>query len=223
MKLKITHIVALLTILAFVALSNVANAEVKAGIDAKTRLQVNNVEKRENMKDFKASTTMIKREIKASTTEMFKKMKDDRKEIVKKMHKNAFEIRKAALVKQLTMTLENLTNIRARINARIIKLETEGKVMTDAKISLATADDKLAKAKIAVNAFATLTVPAATGTATTTVEVELTKPRQLGDVAIKAVKDARDALRNTNVAIAQNMGLGKDKTNATSTATTTSN
>lgn len=151
-------------------------------------------ERREEMKDLRASTTLkmieIRRDIKnASSSEMFKKIGDQRQEIVKKMKKGAFEIRKNALVKELNITLDNLGNIRERINTRIVSMETGSTSMSEAKALLAIADDKISKAKTAVGALSALT-------ASSTDDVDLGKPRQVGDVAIKAVKDARDALRD---------------------------
>lgn len=171
-------------------------------------------------KGMRASSTMMIRDIRASSTEMFKKFKDDRKEIMQKMHRDAFEIRKNALVKELNLSLENLTNIRSRINDRIVKLEAEGKIMTDAKASLVTADDKLAKAKIAVDLFASTNF--ASATASTTVDVSLDKPRKAGDEAIKAVKEARDSFKKVIEAIVDALGFGKGWDRATTTATTTS-
>lgn len=147
--------------------------------------------------------------IRASTTEMFKKSKEIRKEISKKMEARVFEIRKNALIKELNISLTNLTNISTRIDARITKAEGEGRTMTEAKALLVIAKDKLEKAKTAVAAFQTLNL--STGNTTTTVgatvQVDLVKPRVAGDAAIKSVKEARDAFQKVVVAIAHAMGL----------------
>lgn len=183
-------------------------------------------DRREDRKDLRASTTMMRKDLRASTTEMFKKFKDDRKEIIEKMRKDAFEIRKGALVEHLNFALENLLNIRGRINERITKAESEGRTMTEAKAQLVIADKKLADAKIAVDALAALNIStgntSAAAEASTTAEIELAKPREVGDAAIKAVKDARDALKKVVDAIAKNMGRGKGNATTTPpTATTT--
>jgi hypothetical protein len=184
--------------------------------------------RREDRKDLWASTTMMRKELRASTTDMFKKFKDDRKDIMGKMGKETFEIRKNALVEHLNFALENLLNIRGRIEDRIIKNEAAGRDMTEAKSKLIIADKKLSDAQTAVDVLAALTVSnrdtSVTAEASTTVEIELTKPRQVGDSAIKAVKDARDALKKVIEAIAKNSGKGKGTANATTTppaATTT--
>ncbi len=135
----------------------------------------------------------IREERNASTSEMFKRMGEKKQDTLKKMKRDTFEIRKNALVKELRMTLANLGNIRDRINTRIINIESGSTSVTEAKAALVIADEKLAKAKIAVDALANLT---STSTATTTSEVDLAKPRQIGDAAIKAIKDARDSLRD---------------------------
>lgn len=188
----------------------------KRDLGSSTRM----MERQERREMGSSTKMMVRREIKeASSTEMFKKMKEARQDIMKKMKQDVFELRKKALVNQLTTSLENMANIRLRISERITKLESEGKNMTEAKAALATADDKIAKAKVAVNAFAALNVTVgSTGSASSTTEVELTKPRQLGDAAIKAVKDARDALK---LVIKFITPAGENKVNAN--ASTTSN
>ncbi len=188
----------------------------KRDLGSSTRM----MERQERREMGSSTRMMVRREIKeASSTEMFKKMKEAREDIMKKMKQDVFELRKKALVNQLTISLENIANIRLRLSERITRLESEGKNMTEAKAALATADDKIAKAKVAVNAFAALNVTVgSTGSASSTTEVELTKPRQLGDAAIKAVKDARDALK---LVIKFITPAGENKMN--SNASTTSN
>lgn len=155
-----------------------------------------NERRKMEMNDIKNSSS-TKSMMKIEKTELFKRYADSKKEIQKTAKIAEFKVRKDALVGQLNITLENLSNSRGRINEIIIKLEGEGKVMTEARASLVIADDKLAKAKIAVKALETLTAPIANGAAvdSATAEVDLSKPRQVGDAAIKAVKDARDALK----------------------------
>ncbi|MEK7463781.1 MAG: hypothetical protein AAB610_01530 [Patescibacteria group bacterium] len=181
--------------------------------------------RRDCIEDKREDRRDDRKELRASTTEMFKKFKDDRKDIMEKMRKDAFEIRKGALVEHLNFALENLLNIRGRINERIIKVETEGRDMTEAKAQLIIADKKLADARIAVDALGTLNIStgntSAAAEASTTAEIELTKPRQVGDAAIRAVKDARDAFKKVVGAIAKKMSRGKGNGTATSTATTT--
>lgn len=180
--------------------------------------------RREDRKDLWASTTAMRKDLRASTTDMFKRFKDDRKEIMEKMRKDAFEIRKGALVEHLNFALENLLNIRGRISERIANVEAEGRNVTEAKAQLVIADKKLADAKVAVDALAALNIStgntSAAAEASTTAEIELAKPRQVGDAAIKAVKDARDALKKVVDAIAKNMGRGKGNDDATTTPTT---
>lgn len=163
---------------------------------------------RREMRDMRASSTdkmMEKREERredrredrnASTSEMFKKMLNKKQDTLKKMKRDTFEIRKNALVKELTMSLKNLGNIRDRINTRIVNIESGSTSMTEAKAALATADDKLSKAKTAIDALVSITATSTTASTASTTEIDLSKPRQVGDAAIKAVKDARDSLRD---------------------------
>ncbi len=181
-------------------------------------------EMRREVKEIKAETKTDLKTLRASSTDMFKRMKDDRKEIKKKMEIRSFEIRLAALVKELKVSLTNLDGISTRIDARITKLEGEGKDLTEAKAEFVIAKDKLAKAKIAVATLEAFKIGSTTPAtnASTTVEVELSKPRVIGDAAIKSVKEARDALKKVIQAIAHSQGNKNGmKINATTTATTT--
>lgn len=168
------------------------------------------VEGRGEMRLAMGSTT-------ASTPGMFKHdVKGIRSDIKKKMEIKQFEIRKDTLVKELIKSLANLNDITTRIEARITKAEQTGRTMTEPKALLVTAKQKIEVAKTEVAAFQALSASTTppTGTATTT-DVDLTKPRQAGDKAIKAVKEARDALQKVVVGIAHNMGLGEEKASTT--------
>jgi chromosome segregation ATPase len=158
----------------------------------------------DDRKDFRASTTARRQEVRASTTLAFKALKDERGELIRKMKTREFEMRKNALVAELNLSLKNLVNIRARISDRITMIETQGMNVTEAKANLLVADDKLAKARVAVDLFASTNVTPVVSTPTTSpspatgeAEVNLDNPRKIGNDAIKAVKDARDALRKT--------------------------
>ena len=149
----------------------------------------------------------------------------ERREIRKDMRKDEFAARKNALVKQLNVTLNNLKQIRERISSRIDKASSEGRDMTEAKKLLITADAKISAAELSVTAVLNFT-PTASSTASTT--IDLNKPRQIGETAIKALKDAHEALVAVVRAIAHAMGLGNATTTppiipptSTSTATTT--
>jgi hypothetical protein len=142
-----------------------------------------------------------------------------RREFRQDMELKMFEIRKDILVRQLNLALNNLKQIRGRILSRIEKAEQSGRNMTEARAALKIADAKLGNAQTQINILVNLnasttiaTSSTATSTATTTagtnIKIKLDKPRQLGEAAIKAVKDARDALNLVIRAIAKNMGLG---------------
>lgn len=185
--------------------------------DARKELGEERKEMREQMKEkignIKAPILLRR----ASSTDMFKKMNIEGKDLIKKMKKDDFESRKKALLNQLNISIENLNAIKTRINDRIVKLELEGKNVTDAKSALAVADDKLAKAKTAVETLSNLPAPTpSSGTASST-EVDLVKPRQVGDAAIKAVKEARDAYKKVIEIIAKGMGLGDKPASSTPT------
>jgi hypothetical protein len=165
----------------------------------------------------------------ATSTKLFKR--EAKMEMKKKMELRKFEERKAALVRELTKAIEKMKEIVTRIEERIAKAESSGRNMTEPKTLLVTAKQKLVKAEADVLAFKNLTSTStptttassttATSTATTTGDVDLSKPRQLGDFAIKSVKEAKDALQKVVVSIAHNMGLGDGKNGKATTTPTT--
>ncbi len=223
MKLKTISIMTLFAILGLVLGFNVVRAEdgsrisqVKENIEVKfeKNKNVRNIkieerkevrasttekmkELREERKDIREDMREERKDIRASTTAAFKVLKNERGEMIKKMQSNAYEMRKKALLNELNVTLNNLVNVRAKIQERITMLEGKGRDMTKAKADLVIADDKISKAKTAIEAFASLPAPTSVTVAngTTTQEVNLEKPRKTGDDAIKAVKSARDALK----------------------------
>jgi hypothetical protein len=157
---------------------------------------------KEERKDVKsASTTEMKKQYILSNKESMENFKNTRKEMVTKMKSDLFQTRANALVKQLNMSLENLTRIRTNLSDIITKQESLGKTMTEAKAALVIADAKIAQAKASVASLSTI-VPATTTASTT--DTDLTKPRQLGDAAIKAIKEARDALKEVARALRPN-------------------
>lgn len=144
---------------------------------------------------------------------------EDRREIRVEARLDIFKVRQDALVRQLTLSLSNLKQIRERVSSRIAKLEASSTDMTQAKADLATADAKISAAEAAINGVKSYVPPApqfrnATSTehisdnanATTSAIVNLDKPRKVGEAAIKAIKDARDALKVVVRDIAHTMG-----------------
>lgn len=136
----------------------------------------------------------------------------ERREIRKDMRKDEFKARKEAITRQLNVTLKNLKQIRARISSRIDKAVLEGRDMTKVKSLLVIADGKITLAEQAVNALVALNPTASSTTATSTPSVDLGKPREVGDAAIKALQKAHEALVAVVVAIAHSMGLGNAST-----------
>lgn len=152
--------------------------------------QVVRDERQEIGDDRREAVTGIRADAKAEMKDG--KTVEERKTILKESRLDAFKVRKDALVKQLNLSISNLTQISARISARIDKLAAEGKNMTEAKAALVTANAKIETAKTAIAALVAYTP---TTSADASVTVQLEKPRQIGAAAIKAVKDARDSFR----------------------------
>lgn len=174
------------------------------------KVEQNLDEKRQNMitnKDIRNTTIEARENIKnASTTR-------ERKEIRTELRRDVFKIELNRLISQLGMSMNNLKQIKARIETRIEKATQTGRDMSKANSLLVIANNKIILAEQAINSLKLL----ATSTST---NVQLEKPRQIGASAIKAVNDTRKALNDVVVAIAHGMGLKLGIT-TTSTATTT--
>ncbi len=162
-----------------------------------------NDDRRENVKDIREEG---REDIKNASSS------GERREIRKDMRKDEFKARKDAIVKQLGITLKNLKQIRERISLRIEKASTEGRDMTNAKSLLIVADSKITMAEQAIGTVMNFN-PVISATTTASSTIDIIKPREVGETAIKALKQAREALVDVVRAIAHAMGLG----NATTT------
>jgi len=140
----------------------------------------------------------------------------DRKEIRRDMHVEMFQVHKNTLVLQLNLALSNLKQIKGRIVSHLEKIEVSGRPMTEARALLVTFDTKVTTAEMAISSLTAFT-PSVTVTSTTTVagSVNLDKPRQIGETAIKAVKEAHEALS------AVVRSINKNNVKGTVSATTT--
>lgn len=177
-------------------------------------------EKRDDMRDAMEEKRKERMEIHASTTEKMALFKRNAKEeIKKKMEERTFEIRKNALIKELNVAIRNIEGVDIRIKTRIEKIGSTADT-TEVKSLLKIAEDKLAKAKTDVASLESMRpLTASSTTASTSAEVDLSKPRVLGDAAIKSVKEARDAFKKVVVAIGHLMGNEGEK-EATTTKST---
>jgi len=158
----------------------------------------------------------------------------ERREERREMRRDVFEIRKNALTRQLNVSLNNLKQLSERIASRIDKALENGKDMSKAQSLLILADAKIDAAELAIAELGTFVsnLPVASSTATTASStIDLTKPREVGEKAIQAIKEAHKALVETIKAVAQSLGTTKTATTTpplvlppttgTSTATTT--
>jgi hypothetical protein len=115
---------------------------------------------------------------------------------------NMFKVRQQNITQELQNALNNLTNIRGRIQSRIDKEVASGTDMTDAKTLLGKADAKIIAAQSAIDSISRLSTagtinlsPAASTT------VDLNKPRLMTFASQRAVKDAQNALNDVISAI----------------------
>ncbi|MFA6078829.1 MAG: hypothetical protein WC779_03680 [Candidatus Omnitrophota bacterium] len=154
----------------------------------------------------------------------------ERKEIRKEMRRDIFNIERLRIAKQLELSVQNLKQVRDRINSRIQKEQQDGKDMSKAIVLLATADAKILAANTALQALKDL-IPKPMTTAvsaSTTVQanissvqsVNLDAARQAVMAVQKAIKDAHRALTDVVVEIAHSMGLklgndGRDQASTT--------
>ncbi len=207
--------------------------------DIKTRIREKQEFRQENRGDIRtlASTTRMERkEIRTESRGEIRDIREEgkmmrknasssmeRKEIRKNVRKDVFQAQQKRLVAQLELALTNLKQVRARIISRIEKSEATNRDMTEARKLILIADTKINLAAQEIASLATYTSPVtASSTATTTdsSEIELSKPREFSNAAIKAVKAAHKSLVDVIVAIAQNMGV-KGEVQATTTSATT--
>jgi len=206
-------------------------------VDIKTRIREKidfRQENRKDIRDMSSTTRMDRKEIREETRMEIKDMRDERKmlvknasssierrEIRKNIHVDIFKAQHKRLVTQLELALTNLKQIRARIVSRIEKVEAENKDMTEARRLLAVSDTKITLAAQEIATLAAYT-PAGTvttgATTTTSTEVDLVKPRQIGEAAIKAVREVHKSLVDVIKAIAHTMGT-KAEIQATTTTT----
>jgi len=153
-----------------------------------------------------------------------KDLRDDRLSRAREMKLEAFKIHQSNIVRQLNRAVENLMQVRERINDRIVKAEQSGRNMSEAKTLLITADAKIALAKDEITKVVAYEPIVSTSTSssvsTSTLGADLVKAREVSKSAIEAIKTAKEALRDVVLSIAKNMGLRIGQ-NATSTATST--
>jgi hypothetical protein len=224
--MNIRSILSIATCLLVLAIPAVGLAQINVDINAavRERMRVPVQERLENLKPLRDIATGTKPEIKDMRGEGRIENKPllrnasssiDRKEVRTNVRLDIFKAQKTRLITQLELALNNLKQIRARIFSRIEKAESSGRTMTEARQKIAIADAKIVVAVQEIAKLAGFT-PNATSTATTTATstspelspiIELGKARQLGEAAIKAIKDVRRALVDVTISIAHNMGV----------------
>ncbi len=175
--------------------------------------------------DFRDDVKDIKKDAKDEVKDLMRDHRNsttspNKQELRREIELRLFQAHKDMLVRQLNLAVTNLKQIRERISSRITKAEQSGKNMTESKALLVTADAKIVAAETAITALANFSVGTSTAstTGTTPATVKLDKPREIGDKAIKAVKEARDALLKVIVSIGR---IPAPTVTATTTATTT--
>lgn len=200
--------------------------DAKANQDVRNKLLPNPVKNaiKENRDEMKKEAKETRGEIRDIRQDARKEMREattseDRKEVANQARLDVFKAKQDRLIKELTLAIENIKQIRNRVASRIDKAASEGRNMTEPKKLLVGVDQKIGVAQDAVKALSTMTPPPPRNPTTTPDMVNVEKPRQLGEDAIKKVKVAREALNAVVVSIAKHMGQGpKDKPATTTPA-----
>ena len=203
--------------------------DAKANQDVRNKLLPNPVKGaiKENRDEMRKIASTSREDIRDIRQDARKEMRvasstEDRKEIANQARLDVFKAKQDRLIKELTLAIENIKQIRNRVSSRIDKAASEGRNMTEPKKLLVGVDQKITVAQDAVKALSTMTPPAPKGATTSPDMVNVEKPRQIGEDAIKKVKVAREALNAVVVSIAKHMGLGpKDKPATTTPAINT--
>jgi hypothetical protein len=203
--------------------------DAKANQDVRNKLLPNPVkgaikENRDEMRKTESTTHEDIRDIRQDARKEMRAASstEDRKEVANQARLDVFKAKQDRLIKELTLAIENIKQIRNRVSSRIDKAASEGRNMTEPKKLLVGVDQKISVAQDAVKTLSTMTPPPPKNPTTTPDMVNVEKPRQLGEDAIKKVKVAREALNAVVVSIAKHMGLGpKDKPATTTPAINT--
>ena len=130
-----------------------------------------------------------------------------------------FHSRRDILARQLQTALNNLIEVRARIDARIQTEQQAGTDMSAAASLLATADASISRAQNDITALASYS-PSATSTASASTTIDLSTARELALTAQTDIRDAQNDLRSVVLSIAEAMGTKIDG-DATATASST--
>lgn len=149
--------------------------------------------------------------------------------IRQEMRRDVFNIQRQKIAQQLELSIQNLKQIRARIDSRIKKEQQNGKDMSAAIKLLIIADTKIATATDTLNAFKAFSpkliiiassTPQVTSNVTQQV-IHLDVARQMMTIVQKDIKDAKKSLTDIVVAIAHAIGQKLGNSVATSTPSTT--
>ncbi len=121
------------------------------------------------------------------------------------------------MLKRLTATVERQTKIADRIDARIVKLKTQGIVTTDAEAQIAIARTKIAEAQTAVTA-AKAQIEAAVTSANASASSTVIK--DAGKAVREEMQKAREALLASHKALVEALNALKANKKATTTPET---
>lgn len=209
--LKIIILLVIIVACVFVIYKQV-NAQIPTGTDPSQTGVTNTI--REKLRASTPSKPQVQNNIEAKNELQSRLMAErvsttvERRNIVQNMKIQAFKIRHNTLIRQIRLSLKNLEQVTSRIVARIEKAETNGRDMTKAKVSLIIAREKLSLAEQAIKDLSNYDPTSVSNASTTSNEdaIDLVKPRQIADEAIKAIKVAKDVLIDVVREIAHAMG-----------------
>lgn len=168
-------------------------AEEQAKDARKGALESIKLERKAGIAEIRRDIPTSSRERGEAIKELREKEKAARQEVRATYKKEEFAARKTALVARLNQVLTQLTAAYTKISTRVDEAEKAGKDVGNVPVLLDEAADKIDAAKVAVTELTNYT-PSSSETASTT-EIIPGKAREVGENAIKAVKEAHAALK----------------------------
>jgi hypothetical protein len=183
------------------------NLEARRGLATSTRGNIQGIkmERNDELKDINANAKLELQAMRedgrpgmnsASGTPMRKEIMDNaregRKEVRMESRDKIADLRIQKMVHEMRISLNNLKQIRERINKAITNATTNGKDMTEAKAALVQADAKIVIAENTFISFQAL--------ASTTIDMASTTPADTAKLQ-QASKTTRDAIQATRQAL----------------------
>jgi hypothetical protein len=206
----------------------------------KDRIRANNERRIQNIKnnnDDRRELRNERRSISSTTREDIRDIRkegredirnasstEDRKDIRREMRLDILKTRQEGIVKQMTLSIENLKQIRNRIATRIDKIASSSKDVTEPKKLLVEADKKIANAEVSLKLFSDYQFTAPNASTTNASSTSMGRPVKLSQDTHKAIQDAKHALQKVVVSLLKlSPATNRAGDNTSSSTSTTTN